>query len=556
MRCNDRKDVFAAIALAAGTVATVVCQNLRLTVLWDASWILESATRIALGDVPYRDFPFPYAPLMYLWQALIIRIFGRAWWHYVAWAVIAGGAATAIAFGIARRLTSGAIAFFVALPLVLLGIYCIFPHPFYDPDACFVLLIVIALLLAADDRGWPRNATIAAGAACVIPLFVKQNIGLAFLGAVVLCAIAMKRWWLLAGVGAGLAVALSIVAIVFGAGNYYHWTIAYAAAKRLPPIAQQLAIYNDSDLWWWLGCVVVGGFIAMRRALPGVILVVAPLVWSVWRVCVTDDPNEPEINFLRLWPLMLVVSVVVAIATWRRERGFVRLLPLLIVATVHGVFLSQSTWGSTYGIWPLLILLVALAVRPLPRAAAIPIAIVFAATTLQAAWPYIHDEHRLTYAKWNEGAMATPTLPPLRGMRMRGTFLPDFEELVAFTDRVIPRDDAILCLPGEDLFYFTTGRRPRFPVLMFDRVLNPYDPPTLARLVAAHHVKWVIVKRRLQLNGTPMPEMGEVLRLLTSEVPCAWCRVPANARDAAHGTRHFVLLARLRNYDIYTNGGP
>ena len=34
-------------------------------------------------------------------------------------------------------------------------------------------------------------------------------------------------------------------------------------------------------------------------------------------------------------------------------------LPLLLLAAIHGTFLSQQLWGSTYGIWPLLILLLA-----------------------------------------------------------------------------------------------------------------------------------------------------------------------------------------------------
>ena len=56
---------------------------------------------------------------------------------------------------------------------------------------------------------------------------------------------------------------------------------------------------------------------------------------------------------------------------------------------------------------------------------------------------------------------------------MRCSWLPDFEELVQYTDKEIPRDEGILMLPGEDLFYYTTGRRPRFPVLMFDHTVNP-----------------------------------------------------------------------------------
>src|ERR1700730_6384012 len=44
-----------------------------------------------------------------------------------------------------------------------------------------------------------------------------------------------------------------------------------------------------------------------------------------------------------------------------------------------------------------------------------------------------------------------------------GPWIPQFEELVRYTDREIPRGEGLLLIPGEDPFYYTTGRRPRFP---------------------------------------------------------------------------------------------
>ena len=58
------------------TAAVVMWQNSRLTVLYDLCGVLEHATRMAQGDLPYRDFPFPYAPLTFLMQAATIRYFG------------------------------------------------------------------------------------------------------------------------------------------------------------------------------------------------------------------------------------------------------------------------------------------------------------------------------------------------------------------------------------------------------------------------------------------------------------------------------------------------
>ena len=82
-------------------------------------------------------------------------------------------------------------------------------------------------------------------------------------------------------------------------------------------------------------------------------------------------------------------------------------------------------------------------------------------------------------------------------------------------------------MPGEDLFYFTTGRSPQTPVVMFDRTINPYDSKT----IASWNVKWVIVKRRLQVNGAPMQNENELLRMMQPRMH---------------------VVARLRNYDVYS----
>lgn len=518
-----RFERLAAPLLFLATAAVVVWQNRRLTVLWDLCYILENATRIAAGDVPYRDFPFPYAPLTFVTQAAIIRLFGRAIWHHVAWAGLCGGAACALTYAIVRRIAADArLAFVLTLPLVLLGIYCIFPHPFYDPDACLLLLALLFALLRAER---PR-ALFLLGVACVLPLFVKQNIGLAFLAALLGLVVASRdrrrMLPLLGGIAAGGAIAAAVVTLVFGMDHYLRWTIRFAAERRLPPLAQQLAIFDDATLSCWLACAIAGAIVASKRLRLGAFLMALPIVAALF--------GDRELQLLRFWPFALALIAIQSLVRWRREEGVAQWLPLLIAATIGGTFLSQSTWGSTYGIWPLLAILFAFLLRD--RAYALPLATLLGATLLFLAWPYVRDNDRLTYIKWDEdeGALEHATLAPLRGLVMRGNWLSDFEELVDWTDSNIPRGDAILCLPGEDLFYFTTGRRPRVPVLMFDRTINPYDARELARIAGERDVRWLIVKRELQINGTPMENLGETLALLRP---------------------HFAPAATLSNYDVY-----
>ncbi|HEY2324779.1 MAG TPA: hypothetical protein VGJ82_18110, partial [Thermoanaerobaculia bacterium] len=329
-------------------------------------------------------------------------------------------------------------------------------------------------------------------------------IGLAFLAAVVALAVIASEWRLLAGVATGIVAAIALVAALFGIGNYVQWTIRFAAARRLPPIGEVLSMYVDPTLVWWLILLLAGVWIARRQRVAGIAIAAVPFLWSIARIFLADDPLEREINLLRTWPLVLVCGAIAALLA--RE-----VIPLLLVAAIHGAFLSQMTWGSTYAIWPLLVIVAAYALRHVPVA----LAVIFTAALLFGGVPYVVKSERLTYAKldfdWRSG----------------------FNELVAWTDRHIPRDDAIVCLPGEDLFYFTTGRRPQFPVLMFDRTVNPYDARTIDALIRQRHVRWVIVKQRLQLNGTPMENRDETLALLA---------------------RHARVAAKLSNYIVWQTG--
>ncbi len=486
--------IFVAGLLAAATALVVVWQNARLTVLWDLSYVLENASRIACGDVPYRDFPFPYAPLTFLMQALIIRLTGHVLWHHVAWAAISGGAATLLTWSIVRRITnSDSLSLLLSLPLIPLGIYSIFPHPFYDPDCCLCILAITWLFLRNDK-------SIPLGVLAVAPLFIKQNIGLPFLAAFILVAVLARRRRTLAGIAIGSGAALILVATIFGAANYVHWTIRFAAARRLPPLPRQLEPYLDPILWLWIAATLAG-YLALRRSrLAGAIILSLPWMWTAWRFFAADDPLEPQINLLRTWPLVIVL----ALPLLRRPVVFI------LFAAIQGALLSQSIWGSTYGIWPLLLILIAFLFSEIGvDNAVLAFASLFVAVILLGGTRYLVLEERLKYAKIHED------------------WRPGLAALVAWTDRNIPRDDAILSLPGEDLFYFTTGRRPGVPVLMFDRTVNPYDAATIARFPA----KWLIVKHRLQLNGgTPMDNEEDVLRLLSPRL------IPA---------------ARLPNYDIY-----
>lgn len=568
------RDGAAALALFAATAAVVLWQNSRLAVLWDLSYILENAFRISLGGVPYRDFPLPYAPLTFLTQAALIKLTGRDFFHHVLYCAAIGGAATVLTWRVLLNMLLGAVrpartlAFLLSTPLTVLGIYCVFPHPFYDCDCTFAIVVCILLLQRLERRGFPPLPAFFSGAALVIPLFVKQNTGAAFLasaGLALVALVTLNLWqrrptegllWVIAGAAAGLLAALSLIQFTAGLANYTHWTIQFARSRRMPPLADMLTVYQNPVLLWWTAALLAGIVIACLAPSRGVsqgihrhdrsqallsgLLVSSPFLWVLVSQFLEHEPSERAESLLALWPFLLIVSFICALLSagssvsvsstrWAalrisRRRDIALVLPFVVIGTILGAFLSQQLWGSTYAIWPLLMLLFADAVTalvPLFNDAAgrksVPIAAVAAISMIVSGGLYVYSHERLDYADLSQGPLVRSNLPALKGLSVRGQWLPQFEELLRYCEREIPERDGILMIPGEDLFYYTSGRHPQFPVLMFDHTVNPYSPEEILQLSRAHDIRWLIVKRQLQLQEDPVEHKDRTLELLRQD---------------------------------------
>lgn len=538
-----------AAGLFWGTAAVVVWQNSRLGVLWDLSYILENSSRISLGDVPYRDFPFPYAPLTFLVQATIIKLTGRVFWHHILYCAAIGGLGTVLTWRIALNLLRGVVprarlvAMLLALPLTLLGIYCIYPHPFYDPDSTFVILCCVLALQRLELKGYPPLPTFLTGVLLVVPLFVKQNTGLAFLcsalGMLVLL-IGSEAWkrrpvrgyiLLVGGAIVGLALALTLIHFTAGLGNYQRWTIKFAAERRTPSLRDMLSVYQDRALLLWLLLFALGTVLLWLNrkgkrlfVILSLGLMAAPFVWPALYLLRDPDASERAERLLSLWPFVLIVSFVFAILAIRRRKGITLVLPFLLIGAAHGAFLSQQLWGSTYALWPLWILLVAGIICALAEvlkdrstAAIVPLTAVITVSLLISGAFYLRSHERLEYADLSEGDLVRSQLPQLRGLSMRGSWLPDFEELVRYTDREIPREDGILMIPGEDLFYYTTGRRPRFAVLMFDHTVNPFSAEEILAQARLRDIRWLVIKEGIQLEEEPLENKEHLFELLRQD---------------------------------------
>jgi hypothetical protein len=559
------RDSLAAIGLFTATAAVVLRQNAHLAVLWDISYVLDSATRIAQGQLPYRDFPFAHAPLTFLIQAAVIRLMGRVFFHHVIYAAIIGGLSTFLTWRIVLRSLAGRVeyawwvALTLSLPLVVLGIYCILPFPSYDCDCAFAVLISVFLLQHLRQTS-PLPYAFATGAALCLPLFFKQNIGLAFLAAsVAILAIALAvspfsgrkndaaTPWVrviavvFAGTAAALLFAIVLIQFTVGLGDYVHWTIQFAAQRRLPGLMPMLAIYRDPQLLCTLPCIAAATFrlrgpFAKRRwtQIAAIAVMAAPFLYTLCSLVIYDDADERGDSLLALWPMLLIVAGVFAVRTLaprqlRKYTDLQPLLPIVVLAAIHGAFMSQQLWGSTYAIWPLLILLIA-AMLPYLRTHARVIGTIVSITFLVCGGFYIASEERLSYAQIPEAPVQHSAFPQLKGMSAPGPYLSDFDELLRYAGEHIPPEDGLILIPGEDPFYFASGRKPQFPVLLFDPATDPLSPQQVLQETERRNIRWLIVKRHLQLQADPMPEREATLNLLLTT---------------------YKPAAQLRAYDIY-----
>ena len=83
----------------------------------------------------------------------------------------------------------------------------------------------------------------------------------------------------------------------------------------------------------------------------------APFLWPVIYLWRDNDASERAERLLNVWPVLMVFSALVAILTIRRRRGIAVILPFVIIGAIHGAFMSQQLWGSTYAIWPLFMIM-------------------------------------------------------------------------------------------------------------------------------------------------------------------------------------------------------
>lgn len=536
------------LALFCASAAFVFWRNSQVGVLVDIAYPLNIATKIAAGDVPYRDFPLAQAPGEFLMQALLIKALGPHFGVQIAYATVLGGLATALTYVIVMRIIRGAlaspraVAAILTVPLVPLGIYAVYPHPFYDADACLVVLIAIVAILAARDRPTPARWLVAGGLIAV-PVFIKQNIGGAFL-VLPVAALAAEAWarvsarqgfrWCVAGLAVTLGALILALQLRIGVDHYLQWAWTFALAGRGVSLAR-FREFADPLIVWPAALIVLLAFVSRllqpRFRAP---LFVAGL--GSWLVAMVLAPTA-FFEVPRLFPPLLIAASVLALArAWREGPDFATLLPLVVVGTALGALQSLGLNGSTFGIFPLLVVAIGSLVRELawlidrPARIAPLTGVVLALVLAVTGTAYTLQNFRLRFIDVNApGPVMGSAFPSLAGLSARGPYIADLDAILFWIRDNVPADESFVFLPGEDPAYYALGRRPPLPSVYFYDVATPYTPAEIARFADEVGLRWVFVKDRLQLIEGPPLEESLVAAL----------------------TEHAGLVARVGPYRIY-----
>ncbi len=506
------------LAVASGSV--VAWQTAHVAVLYDLGYVLNIAYRISAGDVPYRDFPMPYPPLTFLVQALLIRLAGPHYLVQIIYAVGVNAAATGLAYWIVHRVVRDwRLAAVLCLPLTVLGVYGIFPHPFYDPDATVVMLLAIAAAMSASSGTGVRRWLLA-GALLPVPILAKQNTGVAFLG-LMLIAIALtliRRPRAALAVGAGALGTLIVVGIALqltaGLDSVTRWTVSFASARLAtsppvlgwladPPAVAFAALLVASAAWTYRAR-------RPRQAVLGAIGLTVPFLFVACLALVVPE-RQPVLS---LWPMSAIAACVAsAAAIAGRGPSLPRLLPFVLTGVATASFLSQGVGGSSYALWPLLVIAVAQPVSDLLTGAhvrrllwlALPTA---AALACLAGATYTFGEYRLGFVDLR-GSITRSSFPSLQGLATPGDYAPELDAALVAIAASIPADEPFIAFPGEDPIYFALARPPRFPITQFNRTVNPYSPAELRALRDSYGVRWILVKQGLQLHGALSGSLDE-----------------------------------------------
>ncbi len=152
---------------------------------FDQSIVFDGGYRIFSGQIPYKDFVFPFGPVTFYLQAIFFKVLGISFRSYLICAATIACVAAGIAMVIVRFILGrNLLAELIAGIFTAVWFYAPFGTPWVDQTAFFFALIAILALVTSTLAKSSRLKVLlvlGCGVAWLASFLSKQNVG-AFIG--------------------------------------------------------------------------------------------------------------------------------------------------------------------------------------------------------------------------------------------------------------------------------------------------------------------------------------------------------------------------------------
>lgn len=426
------------LTLAILSALVVAFQSRRAIPLIDYGYQIENAYRIYLGQIPYKDFFLALTPGTYAVTAAILSVSKDLLLFYC---MAIAGITILLTYLILKIFSHNAfVNLFLVLPLLFAG-YAIFPFPLYDIDAGFAILVSLFFLLRPQTHPFLMGLTVG------IPFLFKQQMGFVYFASTILVFVILSikhpnnRKTILLILGT-IMVPLLFFLWLFSSGalsSFVYQTIIHPQANK--------------DLWYHV------------REMENL------LSFRLYEDTIT-------IAWTALSIAVIITSVIRFFRSKTGPETFLALVPVILLFTAHATFLAHGFVGSSYGIWPLFIIMAAM-ITP-HRKWQIPIIVCSLVLSAILAEALISQRRLTGYITIN------------------GPYVSNMNAMISHTRNSILDTDIIAFIPGEDPFFSLTKRNNPLPFSQMNDATFDSSPADVARLLDEKDVRWVIVKTVFQ----------------------------------------------------------
>ncbi len=519
--------------------------------LTDWAYVMNHAKAITLGQKPYLDFGLVLPPGTFYIQALLMKIFGASFWVSALYVAISAGVSSWLVLLILSRLGLGLSLLISSSFVAVFAASIQFSQPFYDNDAALVSLAVIFATLLLVENKLPMVLGVLTVPFAFSVLTFKQTSGSGFfLGYSIWITFVywkmlstIQRKHFLLGFFSMLMVLVIICSLAFiYAGDVLRalveniYTMPNRGSRGLRTITQG---YNAKELIY-LSSLTALGFGLMWTAskifekLPRLGTFKENCVLSflgIATICAipfglgmyyfeTGQLYSFSVLSTSFFPIALVLFAFFILLNFRSNLVFLarfdtydnearlQLHRLCIGILVSGMclsnFASSGYWGSTYALWGHLIILIVVLLKCVPASARLrtPFLNVFHGSCLTISIFLVilvlNQNFRIAIYTFGSLPLTQSSQPILQGMKIKGDWLKEFDALIDWTEKNVPKEDRVASLPGEDPFYFASARA--IPVF-YNQIVEgsyPHKRDWIVSHIKERAVDWVIIKTKFQ----------------------------------------------------------